>query len=353
MKRWALFISTGLGILAMSVVIYGLIYALTPASKEESAKTITLHRGLTFKQIAQILEKEGIIHGVNRFILLGRLINAEPKIKAGEYYFEMPASQWSVLRKISEGQVKTYRITIPEGYTLEQIAGLLERAGIVSKEAFLTASSLPEVLSQHQIEGPSLEGYLFPDTYTWSKGMDPAGVIRFFLERFRQVYTPKMAKRAVEMGLSEREVLTIASIVEKETSDDEERPLVSAVIHNRLKKGIPLQSDPTVIYGIPDFDGNLRREDLRRYSSYNTYLIPGLPPGPIANPGISSIMAALSPAPVDYLYFVSKNDGTHHFSSTLEAHNAAVDRYQRRKRRTQSQKSASDQESGVTSQGSE
>jgi len=183
------------------------------------------------------------------------------------------------------------------------------------------------------VQDATLEGYLFPDTYAWSKGSDPAAVVQFFLRRFRQAYTPEMAEKAGSLGLSEREALTIASIVERETSDSRERPLVSAVIHNRLKKKIPLQSDPTVIYGTPDFDGNLTREDLRRYTRYNTYLIPGLPPGPICNPGLSSIQAALSPAPVDYLYFVSKNDGTHHFSVTLEEHDKAVDKYQRRRKR--------------------
>jgi len=211
-------------------------------------------------------------------------------------------------------------------------------------ESFHEHLTSPEIISQYNIEGPNLEGYLFPDTYTWSKDTDPVAVIRFFLHRFRQVFTPKMAKRASEMKLSEREVITIASIVEKETSDPRERPLISGVIHNRLKKRIPLQSDPTVIYGMPDFNGNLTKKDLRRYTPYNTYVIRGLPPGPISNPGIGSLMAALYPASVDYLYFVSKNDGTHHFSSTLKEHNAAVDRYQRRR---------SKQKSGVRSQESE
>ncbi|NIQ38173.1 MAG: endolytic transglycosylase MltG [Proteobacteria bacterium] len=344
MKRLRLYIIAGLGSLAIAIAVYGLIYALASAPGERRSKTISLERGLTFRQITQTLEKEGIIHGVRRFIWLGRVVNAEPKIKAGEYHFELPMSHWSVLRKISEGRVKTYRITIPEGSTVSQIADILEKHGIVSKEALLREASLPEILSQYQMEGPTLEGYLFPDTYTWSKNMDSTAVIRFFLERFRQVYTQKMAEKAEEIGLSEREVITIASIVEKETSDPRERPLVSAVIHNRLKEGIPLQSDPTVIYGIPDFNGNLTRADLRRYTAYNTYVIRGLPPGPISNPGISSIVAALSPAAVDYLYFVSKNDGTHHFSSSLEEHNRAVDRYQRHRRRGPAQ------DSGIKSQ---
>ncbi len=333
MKRWTLLISASLGLIAVGTLTYALIYALVPASGQTTSKTVVLKRGLTFKQIAQDLEKDGIIHGVTRFILLGRLVNAEPKIKAGEYSFDLPSSHWTVLKKIIQGRVKTYRITIPEGYTLSQIGDLLERNGIVSNEAFLKAASSPEILSQYQIEAPNLEGYLFPDTYTWSKDGDPIAVIRFFLDRFRQIFTPDMAKRTSEMGFSEREIITIASIVEKETSDPRERSLVSAVIHNRLKKMIPLQSDPTVIYGIPNFNGNLTRDDLRRYSPYNTYAITGLPPGPISNPGIDSIMAALSPASVDYLYFVSKNDGTHHFSSTLEEHNEAVDRYQRRRKK--------------------
>lgn len=339
MKRWTLFITAGFGLVATGILIYGLVYALVPSSGETTSKTITLKRGLTFRQIAQALEGDGIIHGVTRFILLGRIVNAEPKIKAGEYCFDLPTSHWTVLKKIIQGRVKTYKITIPEGFTLSQIGDLLERGGIVSKEAFLREASSPEILSHYDVEGPDLEGYLFPDTYTWPKNADPVVVIRFFLDRFRQVFTPSMAKRTSAMGFSECEILTIASIVEKEASDPEERSLVSAVLHNRLRKKIPLQSDPTVIYGIPDFNGNLTKRDLRRHSPYNTYIITGLPPGPISNPGIDSIMAALSPASVDYLYFVSRNDGTHHFSSTLREHNRAVDKYQRRRKKAQSQKS--------------
>jgi len=331
MKRWTLFIPAGAGLLIIGISVYGLIYALTPSSGEAPSKTVTLKRGLTFKQIARTLEGEGIIHGVNRFVLLGRVVNAGSRIKAGEYFFDFPTSHWNVLTKITQGHVKTYKVTIPEGYGLVQIGDLLQRNGIVPKDAFLKEASSPETLSQHHIDGPNLEGYLFPDTYTFAKDSDPAMVIRFFLLRFSQIFTPKMAERASEMGLSEGEILTIASIIERETSDLMERPLVSAVIHNRMKKGIRLQSDPTVIYGIPEFNGNLTRKDLMRYSPYNTYLIPGLPPGPICNPGTNSIMGALFPASVDYLYFVSKNDGTHKFSSTLKEHNEAVDKYQRRR----------------------
>jgi UPF0755 protein len=333
MRRRILFIAAGGVLLILGILAYGLIYAMTPPAGEVSSKTITLRKGMTFRQIALSLEREGVLEGVTRFILLGRIFNAGHQVKAGEYCFNLPVSPWHVLRKITRGQIKTYTITIPEGYTLSQIADLLDSDGIVSKEDFLREASSAEMLSRYHIEGSDLEGYLFPDSYAWSKDSDPAAVIQFFLRRFRQVYTSEMAQRAASLDLSERDVLTIASIVERETSDPRERPLVSAVIHNRLRKGIRLQSDPTVIYGIPDFNGNLTRENLKQYTPYNTYLVPGLPPGPICNPGLSSIKAALYPSPVDYLYFVSKNDGTHHFSRTLEEHERAVDKYQRRRKK--------------------
>ena len=335
MKKWTLFIAAGVVGLAIGILVYGLIYALKPGSGQPASKTVTLKRGLTFKEIAQTLESEGIIRGADRFVLLGQIVNAGSRIKAGEYCFDIPTSNWKVLTKIVRGHVKTYKVTIPEGYTLGQIGNLLEKNGIVSKEAFVKEASSPAIISRHTIDGPNLEGYLFPDTYGLAKESEPAMVIRSFLQRFRQIYTADMAERASGLGFSEREILTIASIIERETSDLTERPLVSAVIHNRLKKGIRLQSDPTVIYGIPNFNGNLTRNDLRRHSPYNTYLIPGLPPGPICNPGTSSITSALFPASVDYLYFVSKNDGTHKFSSTLKEHDEAVDKYQRRRRRPQ------------------
>ena len=164
--------------------------------------------------------------------------------------------------------------------------------------------------------------------------MSGEDVIRHMYGKFRAVFTPEFEKRARELGFSRREIVTLASIIEKETGDPGERPLISAVFHNRLKKGIRLQSDPTVIYGMWNrFDGNLRKRDLQEKTPYNTYRIGGLPAGPIANPGIDSIRAALYPADVDYLYFVSRNDGSHAFSGTLEEHNRNVWKYQKRRRR--------------------
>ncbi|MDP2973069.1 MAG: endolytic transglycosylase MltG, partial [Deltaproteobacteria bacterium] len=177
--------------------------------------------------------------------------------------------------------------------------------------------------------GLTLEGYLFPDTYHFIKEMEPEEVIRMMVHQFRKIFGPDLIEKASQMGITPREAVTLASIIEKEASLSEEKPLVSAVFHNRLKRRIPLQSDPTVIYGISNFDGNLTKEHLLTPTPYNTYLILGLPPTPICNPGKESIIAALHPASAPYLYFVSKNDGSHHFSESFEEHQRAVGKYQK------------------------
>jgi UPF0755 protein len=223
-------------------------------------------------------------------------------------------------------------VTIPEGLTLSQIGQLLEHLNLVEKKEFFQKTSSPafiNALGLSELAGPTLEGYLFPDTYYLLREMDPEEVIQMMVHQFRKVFGPEFARWASELGISEREVVILASIIEKETSLPEEKPLVSAVFHNRLKKRIPLQSDPTVIYGIKNFNGNLTKEDLTRPSAYNTYLLAGLPPTPICNPGRDSLLAAVHPAPVSYLYFVSKKDGSHYFSSDIEEHNRAVWKYQK------------------------
>jgi UPF0755 protein len=178
------------------------------------------------------------------------------------------------------------------------------------------------------VEANSLEGYLFPDTYRLDKTMPEEAIIKKMVSRFWEIFNVDLQNRSRELGFSYHQVVTLASIIEKETGAEEERRLISAVFHNRLKRKELLQSDPTVIYAVKDFDGNLTREDLKLDSRYNTYRYAGLPPGPIANPGRASLIAALHPAEVDYLYFVSKNDRTHEFSSDLKQHNAAVRKYQ-------------------------
>jgi UPF0755 protein len=183
------------------------------------------------------------------------------------------------------------------------------------------------------VNATTLEGYLYPDTYNFPRFTKPEEILRTMVARFHQFFTPEVKAQAAALNMTEHEVVTLASIIEKETGQEDERPLIAAVFQNRLKKKYPLQSDPTVIYDIPNFDGNLTRAQLTTSTPFNTYMHPGLPPGPIANPGIKSILAALHPAPVSYLYFVSKNDGSHQFSSTLTEHNQAVHHYQKKRTR--------------------
>lgn len=188
-----------------------------------------------------------------------------------------------------------------------------------------------DFLSSYNIDSPTSEGYLFPDTYKIPKGMDPEDALSMMINKMREKYSDRLKTRASELGLSENQVLTLASIIEKEAVTDEDRPLISAVYHNRLKKKMLLQADPTAIYGIKSSKEKITSDDLKRKTKYNTYMIKGLPPGPIASPGLKSITAALYPANVPYIYFVSNNDSTHHFSVTAAEHEAAVKRYREKK----------------------
>lgn len=217
---------------------------------------------------------------------------------------------------------------------MEQIADLLDSKGLVNKQQFLSLAQDPALLEQYGIPGPTLEGYLYPDTYQLARGISPSTAIHTMVERFWMLVRP-LKKRAEDLGMEMEDVITLASIVEKETGLAGERATIASVFLNRLKRRMRLESDPTVIYGLKNFDGNLTRKDLSKPTPYNTYVIRGLPPGPIANPGLEAIKAVLYPAKTDYLYFVSKNDGSHHFSRTLSEHNRAVRMYQKggRKRR--------------------
>jgi UPF0755 protein len=279
-----------------------------------------------------LLFQNGLITGVESFVVVGKLLAIERRIIPGEYAFHTQMLPLEIIGLIKSGRVVQYEITIPEGYTLAQISRVVEEKKLARSEEFIRRATDPVFLQQSLgLDADSLEGYLYPESYYFSKRVGSEGILRAMVKRFETVYTPEMEKRAEEIGMTRQEVVTLASIIEKETSVDEERPVVSAVFHNRIKKKIPLQSDPTVIYGLPHFNGNLTRKNLKIRSPYNTYRVKGLPPGPIANPGKASLWAALNPASSDYLYFVSKNDGTHYFSKTLAEHNRAVQKYQRRR----------------------
>jgi UPF0755 protein len=321
-------------ILSVGVIlfVYTAIYLRTPADEKGPTKTIGIRRGMTFREVAYLLEEEGIIRGIRRFVLLGELSGASPKIKAGEYELSSNMTPLQVLDTLTTGKVKQYMVFIPEGYTMFQIAEFLESRGITGREAFLEKCSFSQYISSLGIEADSLEGYLFPDSYLFSRNLQAEDVIEVMVRRFRQIYTLQHSERAKELGFSDYEILILASIIEKEAAISEERFLVSGVYHNRLKRSMRLNSCVTVIYGIKDFDGNLTKRDLERYTPYNTYIIRGLPPGPVCNPGKEAIEAALYPPKTKYLYFVSKNDGSHQFSSTLKEHNMAVRKYQKMRR---------------------
>ena len=298
-------------------------------------KTVYIKKGMHLRQVAGLLQEEGIIRNRYFFILITTLLREKALIKAGEYEFDFRMRPLEVLDTLVKGQVKRHLVTIPEGYTLSQIAQLMEDQKIVDGSEFLQKASSPTLITSLGLPfaevGPqaTLEGYLFPETYHLYREMEPEEVIKTMVHQFKKVSGPELTNRASHLGMSEREAVILASIIEKETALPEEKPLVSAVFHNRRTRKMPFQSDPTVIYGIKNFNGNLTKNDLQRPTPYNTYLRTGLPPSPICNPGKDSLLAALHPAPVPYLYFVSKNDGSHYFSSDFEDHNRAVWKYQK------------------------
>ena len=330
-KRWlktSVVVGVACAMVGSILLLIFFNYATSPIDFEYREVTVEIPRGISFTQTTGILEEAGLIRHERGFSLLAFVTGASKHIQAGEYDLRSSMSPAAVLERLVKGKVKEYHVFIPEGFTLDRIAARLENQGLADRDLFVSLASDSRLLSSLGIEGESAEGYLFPDTHTLNKSMGEEGIIRFMVRQFRRAVTSAMLARADELGLTEGEVVTLASIIEKEGGPKEERPLISAVFHNRLKKGMRLQSDPTVIYDIEDFDGNLRRTDLEKKTPYNTYRIKGLPPGPICNPGLEAIEAALYPASVDFLYFVSKNNGSHHFSSNLKNHNRAVLKYQ-------------------------
>ncbi len=302
---------------------------VTEAEKLPS-KVVIIPEGSTFQQVASLLAREQLIKSRSAFLMLGRANEADRKIHPGEYEFNAAMLPIDILNKLLGGKVVLHQVTVPEGFTMGQMADVLGQLDITDPAEFMQLVKDQAFVRSLGVQAETLEGYLFPDTYRFARATKAKDVIQTMVGNLWKVLTPDLRERARQLNLSIHEVLTLASVVEKETSVGEERQLISAVFHNRLKRRIPLQSDPTVIYGLPSFNGNLRKKDLASPSPYNTYRTRGLPPGPIASPGAQSIRAALYPAPTPYLYFVSRNDGTHQFSATLVEHNLAVEKYQRR-----------------------
>jgi len=290
-------------LLTASALLFSMIfinYVESPVEFIERHVSVEIPPGASFHDVTDILRTKGLIRYKEAFYLLALLENAPERIKAGEYELTSSMSPGDILDTLLEGKVKGYRVPIPEGFTIRQIAARLAANSLADEKRFVDSAYDEELLSSLGIAGESVEGYLFPDTYVLGRSMGEEKIIRFMVNQLRRKITFKMSERMSEIGLSMREVLTLASIIEKEGGSGEEKPLVSAVFHNRLKRGMKLQSDPTVIYDIKDFDGNITRRHLLRKTPYNTYRIKGLPPGPICNPGLDAIVAALYPASVNY-----------------------------------------------------
>ncbi|MDA8162275.1 MAG: endolytic transglycosylase MltG [Desulfobacteraceae bacterium] len=327
------------------ILFYGLFIAgyeawmtwdewMKPAGTASRPEIINIAPGMTFFEVARLLEYKRLIRSSLGFSILAWVRNAQGRLQAGEYQFSPTQRPEEMLDYIVSGRVLEHIVTIPEGFNIYDIAGLVEMAGLMPKERFLKAAEDKALLNKLGIDGDSVEGYLFPDTYFFTKAASPQKIIETMVGRLDQVWKKEgFYERAKAMGLSMKEVLTLASMVEKEAVLPEERPIIAGVFWNRIKKGMPLQSDPTVSYGMIDPYGGtkpkLTKKELETKTPYNTYCIKGLPKGPIANPGSDSIRAVLYPEKTDFLYFVSKNNGTHYFSRTLAEHNRAVDIYQR------------------------
>lgn len=318
-----------LALIAVFFVFFSLLvhYSVKPIDNKNNTVTVDIPTGSSFLKITQILTDAGIVKNRVFFITLAVSKSAVWSIRAGEYEFRTSMTPSAVIKDLLEGKMKIHKVTIPEDWSAEEIAGRLLDYRMIDEKTFFKLSEDKEFLKSMGIDADSVEGYLFPETYYLDRSMNTRQVMKIMIGEFWKKVTPEMIKRAEKMGFSVHEFVTLASIIGKESGETSEKPLISAVFHNRLKRKMPLQSDPTAVYDMEDFPGRVLRSHLRRKSPYNTYLIAGLPPGPIANPGLDSLQAVINPAPVDYLYFVSKRDGSHFFSSSLAEHNSAKLRY--------------------------
>jgi len=320
-----------LGVVLVAAAAAGAL--LWPYQGYQGNATVILDQGMGRRAIAGELARRGVLYSRWPFLLYAY---ARPfqTLKAGEYVFEEPLSAVGVFHKLERGEIHLYALTIPEGYTRWEIADEVGRLRLASRQAFLAATEDAELVGDLAPEAQNLEGYLFPDTYHFARPSDPARMVRIMVEHFRRVYGPLRAAARDPRPLSTHQLVTLASLIEKETGLAEERGLVAVVFVNRLERGMVLACDPTVIYAKRlandgAFDGFIRLSDLERKSPYNTYLNAGLPPGPIASPGRAALEAALSPPASKYLYFVSNTRGGHFFAATAAEHERNVARYRR------------------------
>jgi len=306
-------------------------YSASPIDKKNTQVVVDIPTGSSFLKLTEILNDAGIIKSRILFYGLAITRKAWSSIRAGEYEFNTTMTPSAVIDKLLRGEIKTYRVTIPEDLSVKEIADRLMEYRLVDEDYFLELAENEEFLRSVGIKAASVEGYLFPETYYFDRSMSTRQIMRTMVNQFWKKVTPAMLDRARKLGLTVHEYITLSSLIGKESGNVDEKPLISAVFHNRLKRKMRLQSDPTAVYDLENFAGAVKRSHLKRNSPYNTYIVNGLPPGPIANPGLDSLKAALYPAGINYLYFVSQGDGSHFFSSSLERHNQASAHYRESK----------------------
>ncbi len=317
-------------LLCSLAVCYLWLYYHTPAAIDGQTQLIEIPQGASLRQIATQLDEAGLIRHRWMFIMYAAWLHSGPHLQAGEFALQATLSPAQIVDIMRRGVVVHHALTIPEGLTVHNIASLIATKGLGKRHVVLELAHNNAFIESLGLATPSLEGYLFPDTYHVPRGISERDLLTLMVRTLEAHYTAEIAVKGRQLGMTRHEVLTLASLIEKEAQVDAERALIAAVYHNRLRRRMRLQCDPTVIYALGEhFDGNLRKADLKIDSPYNTYRYAGLPPGPIASPGQRSIEAAVSPASVDYFYFVATGkNGAHQFSRTLREHNNAVRKYQ-------------------------
>jgi len=322
-----------LGAVVTGSVVWAVIHALGPPAEAAAPVRFDVLPGATLRSVAEELEARRVIRSALALRGIARWQGTAGRLHAGEYELSATWSAARVLEQMVEGRVITYPVTLPEGISASEIAARIEQAGLAPAAELLAVMRDPAAAAAFGVEGTTLEGYLFPETYHLPHGLTARQIAKVLVEQFLRTWR-EIEPKARARGMSMREVVTLASIVEKETGVGGERPLVASVFLNRLARGMRLESDPTTIYGIPNFDGNLKRVHLEdETNAWNTYRIAGLPPTPIASPGAASLRAVVDPAETDYLFFVSRNDGSHVFASNFAEHVNNVNRFQRSRSR--------------------
>lgn len=317
-------------IVGAAVLFYNIYtFASAPAHGYSQEVFVEITKGAPFNTIVDILYEHEVISSKWKFQILGTAKEFDKRARAGEYELNSNMTPLQVMERIQSGKVYMHSITIPEGYTLKQIAGKVEEAGLGKAETFMALTGDAKLLNKYEIPAATMEGYLYPDTYYFPKGTSERAIMEVMLRQMQSQITPVMRTKAQDMGLSVHEVLVLASIVEKETGKASERPTIASVFHNRLARGMRLESDPTAVYGVDLQGGPVTGDHVRVENPYNTYKIDGLPPTPIASPGIDSIKAVLYPADTKYFFFVAKGDGGHVFSATYEQHLQAVSEWRK------------------------